>query len=109
MREINFLGLIPRLEKVEEDRLIHAFLAEFEVVAMNRRFHAISLRYVVPGAAGGQDVQDTVDQPAEVTPRSADVRLRWREIFPNDLPEIVVDFTEGHDSRFYLKGLINLG
>ena len=36
MREIDFLDLVSGSEKVEEDRLIHAFLAEFEVVSVNR-------------------------------------------------------------------------
>jgi len=77
MREIDFPDLIPRLEKVEEDRLVRPSLAELEVVAVNRRFRAVFLRYIVPGAAGGQDVQDTVDQSAWITPRSADMWLRW--------------------------------
>ncbi|RXE55295.1 hypothetical protein ABH15_10995 [Methanoculleus taiwanensis] len=81
MREIDFPDLIPRLEKVEEDRLVHPLLAEFEVISGNRRFCAVFLRYVVPGAAGGQDVQDTVDQPAGVTPRSADMGLCWGRCF----------------------------
>lgn len=61
------------------------------------------------GAAGGQDVQDTVDQPAGITPGSADVRLRRGEVFPDNLPEIVVNFPEGHDPEYYLRGLIYLG
>ena len=61
----------------------------------------------MPGTAGGQDVQDTVEQAAGVTPGSADVRLRWREVVPDDLPEIIVNFPEDHESEYYLRGLIN--
>jgi len=109
VREINFPDLVPRLEKVKEDRLIHPVLAEFEVVPMNRRFRTVVLRYVVPAVAGHQDIQDTVDQPAGVTPGSADVRLRWREVFPDNLTEITVNFPEGRTPGYYLRGLINLG
>jgi hypothetical protein len=76
---------------------------------VNRRFGAVVRQNIVPGAAGGQGVQDAVDQPAGVTPRSADVRLRRREIFPDNLPEIVVNFPEGHTPEYYLRGLIDLG
>ena len=38
MREIDFFDLIPGSEKVEEDRLVHPLLAEFEVVPMYHRF-----------------------------------------------------------------------
>ena len=57
-------------------------------------------------AAGSQEIQDTVEQPAGVTPGSADVLLRWREVFPDNLPEIIVDFPEGHVPEYYLRGLI---
>ena len=63
---------------------------------MNRRFGAIVRRYIVPAAAGTQDVQDTVEQPAGVASGSADVRLRWREVFLDNLPEIIVNFPESH-------------
>ena len=63
----------------------------------------------MPGAAGGQDVQDAVEQPAGVTPRSTDVWLRRREIFPDNIPEIVVNFPEGHTPEYYLRGRIYLG
>jgi hypothetical protein len=63
----------------------------------------------MPAAAGTQDIQDTVEQSAGVAWRSADVRLRWQEVFPDNLPEIVVNFPEGHDLVFYLKDLIILG
>lgn len=72
-----FFDLVPGSEQVEEDRLIHSSLAEFEVVPMNRRFGAVVRWNIEPGASGGQNVQDAVDQPAEVTPRAANVRLRW--------------------------------
>jgi hypothetical protein len=76
---------------------------------VNRRFGAVVRRNIVPAAASGQDVQDAVEQPAGVASRSADVRLRWREVFLDDCPEIIVNFPEGHDRVFYLKGLIILG
>ena len=76
---------------------------------MNRRFGAVVRRNIVPGAAGGQDVQDAVEQPAGVTPGSADVWLRRREVFPDNFPEIIVNFPEGHTPEYYLRGLIDLG
>jgi hypothetical protein len=63
----------------------------------------------VPGTAGGQDVQDTVEQAAGVTPGSADMRLRWRKVFPDNRSEIIVNFPESHDSEYHLKGPIILG
>ena len=36
MREIDFLDLVSGSEKVEEDRLIHSLLTEFEMVPVNR-------------------------------------------------------------------------
>ena len=86
VREIDFFNLIPGSEKVEKDRLIHSPLTEFEVISVNRRFGAVFRRYIEPGASGGQNVQDAVDQSARVTPRSTDVRLRWGEIVLNNLP-----------------------
>ena len=79
------------------------------MVPVYRRFDAVVRRNIVPGTAGGQDVQDTVEQAAGVTPGSADVRFRWWEGFPDNLPEIIADFPEGHDLEFYLEGLIILG
>ena len=76
---------------------------------MNRRFGAVVRWYIEPGTSGRKNVQDTVEQPAGVTPWSANVRLRWREVFLNNLPEIIVNFPECHDPRFYLRGLIILG
>ena len=76
---------------------------------MYRRFGAVVCWNIVPAAAGTQDVQDAVEQAAGVAPRSADVRLCWWEVFSDNLPQIVVDFPEGHDPGFYLKGLIFLG
>jgi hypothetical protein len=64
---------------------------------------------VVPAAASTQDVQDAVEQAAGVTSGSADVRLCWREVLLDNLPEIIVNFPEGHDFVCYLKGLIILG
>jgi len=61
VREIDFLDLVAGSEKVEEDRLVHAFFAEFEVISVNRRFGAVFRRYIEPGASGGQNVQDAVD------------------------------------------------
>jgi len=109
MREIDFFDLVPGSEQVEEDRLVHSFLAEFEVVPVNRRFSTIFRWYIEPGASGSENVQDTVDQPARVTSGSANVRLRWREVFLNNLPKIIVNFPEYHDHRFYLMSLIILG
>ena len=89
--------------------MIHSLLAEFKVVPVHRRFGAVARRNIVPGTAGGQDVQDTIEQAAGVTPGSADVQLRWRKVVPDNLPETIVDFPEGHDPEFYLRGLIILG
>ena len=96
MGEIDFFDLVSGSEQVEENRLIHSSLAEFEVVPMNRRFGAVVRWNIEPGAAGGQNVQDAVDQLARVTPRAANVRLRWGEVFLNNLPEIVVNFPKNH-------------
>lgn len=63
----------------------------------------------MPAAASGQDVQDAIEQPAGVTPRSTDVWLRRRKIFPENRPEIIVNFPEGHTPEYYLRGLIDLG
>jgi len=64
VRDRFFFDLVARLEQVEEDCLVHAFLAKFEVVPVNRRFSTIFRRDIEPGASGGQNVQDAVDQPA---------------------------------------------
>ena len=76
---------------------------------MNRRFGAVVRWNIEPGASGGQNVQDAVEQPAGVTSGSADMRLCWGEVFLDNLPEIIVNFPEYHDPRFYLRGLIILG
>ena len=109
VREIDLLDLISGSEQVEEDRLVHSLLAEFEVVPVNRRFGTIVCWNIVPSASRGQDVQDAVEQPAGVTPGSADVRLCWREVVPDNLPEISINFPEGHTPEYSLRGLINLG
>jgi hypothetical protein len=109
MREIDLLDLVPRLEQVEEDRLIHPLLTEFEMVPVNRRFGAVVRWNIEPGASGGQNVQDAVDQPAGITAGSANVRLCWGKVFLNNLPEIIVNFPECHDPRFYPRGLIIIG
>jgi hypothetical protein len=62
--------------------------------------------YIEPGTSGRENVQDTVEQPAGVTSRSADVRLRLREVFPDNLPEIIVDFPEKPVPEYYLRGPI---
>ena len=69
------MDLIARSEQVEEDRLVHPFLARFEMIAVYHRFSAVVHWDVVPGTPAGQDVQDTVKQPARITPGSADVRF----------------------------------
>lgn len=61
------------------------------------------------GAAGGQDIQDVVEQPAGVTPGSTDVRLRWREVVLDNHPEIIVNFPEDHAPEYYLRDFIYLG
>ena len=76
---------------------------------MNRRFGTVFHRYIEPGASGGQDVQDAVDQPAGVTPGSTDMRLCWGKVVLNNLPEIIVNFPECHDPKFYPRGLIIIG
>jgi hypothetical protein len=109
VREIALSDLVAGSEQVEEDRLVHSLLAEFKVVLVYRRFGAVFRRNIVPGTADGQDVQDAVEQPAGVTPGSADVRLRWRKIFPDNLPEIIANFPKSHGPEFYLKDRIILG
>ncbi len=110
VREIDLLDLIAGSEQVEEDRLVHSFLTEFKVVSMNRRFCAVVRRYVVPGTAGGQDVQDTVEQPAGVTSGSADMRLRWRKGYFRTISQRSSSISrKNHASDFYLKDLIFLG
>jgi hypothetical protein len=109
MGEIDFFDLVSGSEQVEEDRLVHSSLAEFEVVPMNRRFRTRFCWYIEPGTSSRENVQDTVKQPAGVTPRSANARLRWWEVFLNDTPGIIVNFPEYHDLRFYLRGHIVLG
>jgi len=91
---------VSRPDYLEKDRLVHTFLAEFEVVPVNRRFGAVVRRYIVPAATGTQDVQDTVEQAAGVASWSANVRLCWWEVFLDNIPQIVVDFPEGHDPGF---------
>ncbi len=81
MREIDYLDLVARWKKVEEDRLIHSFLAQFEVISVNHRSGAVFRRYIGPGASGGQNIQDAVDQPAGITPGAADMRLCWGRYF----------------------------
>ena len=97
------------MKKVEEDRLVHSLLAEFEMVPVNRRFGAVVRWNIEPGASGGQHVQDAVDQPAGITAGSANVRLCWGKVVLNNLPEIIVNFPECHDPRFYPRGLIIIG
>ena len=97
MGEIDFFDFIPGSEQVEEDRLVHAFLAEFEVIPVNRRFCTVFRRDIEPGTSGRENVQDTVEQSAGVTPRAANVRLRWREVFLNNRPDIIVNFPEYHE------------
>mgnify|MGYP001052913281 CR=1 FL=1 len=67
---------------------------------MYRRFRAVVRQDIRLGAPCGQDVQDAVDQPAGVTPRSTNVRLRQREVFPDDFPEVVVDLPKDYESYF---------
>ena len=97
------------MKKVEEDRLVHSLLAEFEMVPVNRRFGAVVRWNIEPGASGGQNVQDAVDQPAGITAGSANVRLCWGKVVLNNRPEIIVDFPECHDPQFYPRGLIIIG
>lgn len=63
----------------------------------------------MPGTSGGQNIQGTVDQLAEITPRSTDAGLGWREVFQNAFPEIIVNFSECHGPMFYLKDHIISG
>ena len=56
---------------------------------MYHLFGIVFRQNIVSGAPGGQGVQDAVEQPAGVTPGSADMRLRSGEMFPNNLPEII--------------------
>ena len=97
-----FPDLIPGTEQVEEDRLVHLLLAQFKVIPVNRRFRAIFNRNVAPGAAGGQDVEDAVEQPARVASGSADVRLRRRKVLLDDPPQFIVNFPECQALECYL-------
>lgn len=72
----HFIAITVGSEQIEEDHRVHSFLASFKVVPVNRRFGIVFRRNIVLGTAGGQDVLDAVDQPVEVTPGSADARLR---------------------------------
>jgi hypothetical protein len=76
---------------------------------VNRRFSTVVRRDIEPGASGGQNVQDAVDQPTGITAGSTDVRLCWGEVVLNNLPDIIVNFPEYHDPRFYLRELIIIG
>ncbi len=76
---------------------------------MSHRFGAVVCQNIVPGAFGGQDVQDTVEQAAGITPRLADVWLRRREVLPGNFPEIVVNSPEGHTPEYYLRAHIYFG
>jgi len=51
VREINLLDLVAGLEQVEEARLVHSLLTEFEVIPVYRRFGTIVRRNIVPGAS----------------------------------------------------------
>jgi len=73
---------------------------------VNCRFGTVVRRYIEPGASGGQNVQDTVDQPAGVTSGAANVRLRWGEAVLNNFLESIVNFPKYHDPRLYMKRLI---
>jgi len=37
-----------------------------------------------------------------ITPRPANVGLRWGKVFPDNIPQIV-DFLVGHDREYYRK------
>lgn len=76
---------------------------------MYRRFGTVVCQDIHLGAPGEQDIQDAVEQPAEVTPGSADVWLRRGEVATDNLPGIIIDFLESHDPEHYLKDLIILG
>jgi len=58
VREIDLSDLVAGSEQVEEDLLVHSLLTEFKVVPVYRRFGAIVHGNIMPGTAGGQDVQD---------------------------------------------------
>jgi len=74
--------LVVRSEQVKEDRLVYPpLLAEFKGVSMNRGFGVIICLNVVPDAAGGQNVQNVVEQPAGVTPGPTNVWLSCRKVF----------------------------
>ena len=105
MREIDLLDLVPGSEQVEEDRLVHALLTEFKVVPLYRRFGAVVCWNIVPAATGTQDVHDTVEQLARVTSRSADMRLCWRKVVLDNLPETIADFPESHVPEYYPRVL----
>ncbi|MDI6719644.1 MAG: hypothetical protein QMD46_08555 [Methanomicrobiales archaeon] len=96
MDEIELLDIIAGLQQVEEDRLIHALLAEFEMIPMDRRFCAVLLRDIVPGTPRGQDIQDAVQELPGVAPGTTNMRFLGREMLPDNLPEIVVDFLKRH-------------
>lgn len=70
------MDLIAGSEQVEEDRLLHFLLTEFEGIPVYRRFGIVFRRNIVPDASRGQDIQDAVEQTVGVTPGSANVWLR---------------------------------
>jgi len=70
---------------------------------MNHRFGAVFRWNIEPSASDRETVQDAVEQPA------ANVQLRWREVFLNNLLDIIVNFPQCYNIKFYLIRLIILG
>jgi len=97
MDQVESLDVIAGLQQVEEDRLIHTPLAEFEVIPVDRRFGTVLFGDIAPGTPGDQDVEDAVQELSGIAPGPAGVGFLGRQMLPNNFPEIVVDFLEGHD------------
>lgn len=99
------LELITRPEEVKEDRLICPSFAEFEVVAVHRRFRSVPCRDIAPGAPGGENVENPVEEPPGIAPGSPYVGFLGWEVPVNDLPEVIIDLPKCHGLRIPWGGL----
>ena len=67
------------------------------------------LGYIAPGALGGYDLEDAVEDLPGIQTGAADVRFLPGEMLPNNLPEPVVDFLKCHTPAEGSQGFINFG
>ncbi|MDI6720216.1 MAG: hypothetical protein QMD46_11455 [Methanomicrobiales archaeon] len=109
MGKIELLKVVGGLEKVEEDRLMGSPLTEFREVPVYRRFGTVVCDHIAPGAPGGQDVEDAIEEPTGIPSGPADVRFLGRQMLPENLPEVVVDFPKCYMPGQGSHGLIILG